>query len=502
MNEERIINFERANRIAILVGSIALFLGGLPQIFVENFRLLDLLIIWLLGAIVFIPAFIAYIRKRDSLLVRYFICCGSFVIIYSILYVQKGVLDNLFWLPVCLVASSLFFDVQLTIVTTTLEVLGTIALYVLNQPLFFPDLDLPKFIVFCITMAVTGTVLAFLGQFGSKLILGARKSYQETLGLNERLEAVVQSIERNSDIINLTIAELGKDSITAKEETQNITVAIEQFNKVVENLAEGTSSSITSLASIENHIKEIADNSEEMKENSRTAFKAAQDGKTILTDLVNQIHRVEGVIHSASDTVGKLNTQSNEVTQIASMITVIARQINLLALNASIEASRAGEAGRGFAVVAGQVRNLAEQTSRAVENITVILENFTTQINSINLQITEGSSVITGGIQTTEVTYGYFTDIITKVERINNMVAQISQNIQILMNESSAVFSNIEGTAAFAEESAATMQDITTSTINQNRQIAQIEEQISGLVDLSQNLRDLINLSTKRLARN
>lgn len=497
MNEERIINFERANRVAILVGSIALFLGGLPQIFVDNFKLIDLLIIWLLGAGVFIPAVIAYIRKKDSMLVRYFICCGSFVIIYSILYVQKGVLDNLFWLPVCLVASSLFFDVRLTIVTTALEVLGTVALYILDQPLLFPALDLSKFIVFCITLAITGTVLAFLGRFGNKLIVDARKNYQNAIGLNERLESVIHSIERNSNIINQTIAELGKDSITAKEETQNITVAIEQFNKVVENLAEGTSSSITSLASIENHIKEIATSSEDMQTNSLTAFKAAEDGKAILTDLVNQIHQIDEVINSASDMVGKLNTQSDEVTQIASLLTVIARQINLLALNASIEASRAGEAGRGFAVVAAEVRNLAEQTSKAVENIAVILGNVTAQINSINLQITEGNSVITNGIQTTEVTFGYFTDIIAKVEKINNMVAQISQNILVLMNESSTVFSNIEGTAAFAEESAATMQDITTSTVNQNRQIAQIEEQISGLVDLSQNLRDIIISNTK-----
>ena len=492
---DNILDYKKTNKTALIIGSIALFLGGIPEIFVKPFVLFNLLIIWILGLSIIIPSLISYYLKKDSILIRYFISCGSFLLIYSLLYVQNGVLDNLFWLPLCLVACSLFFDFKLTIITTLLEVFTGIVLYIINKPLFYPNLDLVNFIVFCLALIITGVVLASLGRSGQKLILGARKSYIEAIELNEKLKRILDNINTNSQGLNNSIEDISVQTKIAKEKTIIVTSSVTAINNVITELANGTSTTLNSTLDIEKRIVNIANSSENMMDNSLNVFTAAQKGKEILAEMVSEIHKVGDVMNCAYQTIQKLRSYSNEITQITSLINEIADQINLLSLNASIEAARAGEAGKGFGVVADEIRKLGEQTSRGVNKITEISKNVTDQITSVNEQMTEGNTVITSGINTTQSTYDCFTSIIVKIEDIKNMVQNITQDIQILLSSSSEVFKNIEGTAAYAEEAAASANTISESTDSQNDMLRNIEEQMSNLVSLSNNFRGILNIN-------
>jgi hypothetical protein len=95
---DAIMDYKKANKLALIIGSITLFLGGIPQLFVKPFVLFDVIIIWILGLFIVIPSLIFYNLKKDTILIRYIISWGSFLLIYSLLFVQKGVFDNLFWL--------------------------------------------------------------------------------------------------------------------------------------------------------------------------------------------------------------------------------------------------------------------------------------------------------------------------------------------------------------------------------------------------------------------
>ncbi|MDP4181539.1 MAG: methyl-accepting chemotaxis protein [Bacillota bacterium] len=491
--DEKFINYKKTNKIALIIVSIAIILGGIPQIFVEPFVLFDVLIIWILGLLIIVPATIAYFIKKDNILIRYLISCGSFLLMYSLLYVQKGVLDNLFWLPVCLVACSLFFDTKLTIVTTSLEVITGIALYVINKPLFFPDIDLAKFIVFCLTLLIIGTVLTFFGRWGRKLVIGARKSYTDAVIINDRLIKLLDIINANSIQLNNSIESISSQTRTAKKETDIIYTSIKQFNGVIGELATGSSKTIIAASDIEKRIKRITMSSEEMMDNSSNAFIAAQSGKDILSDLVLEIRKIKAVINSAYEIIVKLSSDSNEITKVTSLIKVIANQINLLSLNASIEAARAGECGKGFAVVADEIRKLAEQTSNAVKHISEILKEVTDKINIVNEKVEEGNTVIATGMDTTQATYDCFTNIINKIEEIKNMVQNITSDIKVLLSSSTEVFLNIENSGAFTEEAAASIQTVTDSTDTQNNMIQNIEEQMLNLVGLSNSFKEMIH---------
>lgn len=488
------MDYKKANKLALIIGSITLFLGGIPQIFVQPFVLFDVLIIWILGLLIVIPSLILYYFKKDTILIRYIISWGSFLLVYSLLFVQKGVLDNLFWFPVCLVACSLFFDFKLTTITTALEVIIGIILYIINKPLFYPNLNLANFIVFCLSLIIIGLVLSNFGRSGQKLILGARKSYREAIELNEKLKKILENINTNSAGLNSSIKEISVQTKIAEDKTNLVNSSVSVINNIITDLANGSSTTLNSTMDIEKRITNIANSSQNMMDTSLNVFTAAQNGKEILSELVSAIQKVGDVMSCSYQTIQKLKSDSDEITEITSLINSIADQINLLSLNASIEAARAGESGKGFGVVADEIRKLGEQTSIGVNRITEISRNVTEKVNSVNVQMTEGDTVISSGISTTQSTYDCFTSIIIKIEDIKNMVQNIAQDIKILLSSSSDVFKNIEGTAAFAEEAAASVNTISESTESQSDMLKNIEDQMTNLVALSNNFRAILNI--------
>ncbi len=205
----------------------------------------------------------------------------------------------------------------------------------------------------------------------------------------------------------------------------------------------------------------------------------------VIIFFISILFEISQVINQPSD--------SAEITKITSLINDIAKHINLLSLNASIEASKAGESGKGFGVVADEIRKLGVQTSQGVKNTTTIPKNVTGKIDSVNEQMTEGNTVINTGINTTQATYDCFTSIIVKIEDIKNMVQNITHDIQILLSSSSGVFKNLEGTASFAEQAAASVNTISESTKSQSEMIKSIEEQMSNLVSLSASFKGILD---------
>ena len=223
-----------------------------------------------------------------------------------------------------------------------------------------------------------------------------------------------------------------------------------------------------------NSAKEAQESSEMMKQNGLLA----RDGDAIVKKTVNKIRSIAEVVDQSVGTISELGKTSQRIGEIIVVIHDIADQTNLLALNAAIEAARAGEQGKGFAVVADEVRKLAERTSNATEEIGSIIRTIQTETHNATESIKKGSVEVHEGIALGEEASTALSKIRESSELMQHKIAVIEQNSIKLSSESEKV---TVGTARIAEHTKNDSQ-IMTSVINAFNDLNDAMDNLQGMV--------------------
>ena len=210
-------------------------------------------------------------------------------------------------------------------------------------------------------------------------------------------------------------------------------------------------------------VSQVSENSHRAAESAQKAVAAAQSGGKIVDDTLEEIHLISTSVEEASRRVRDLGEGSKQIGEISVVIDDIADQTNLLALNAAIEAARAGEQGRGFAVVADEVRKLAERTAHATaeiaQKIKRIQEETVSTIEAMNI----GTDLVKEGVVKTTQAGAALKEIVRLAGIVGEMVNQIAAATTEQSSAVSEVNSTIDRITSISNETAVASEDASKS---------------------------------------
>lgn len=302
----------------------------------------------------------------------------------------------------------------------------------------------------------------------------------------DNIVAISLDLEKYSS----NVFEYSKDSSRAAQKVLQENRAIEEealtHMSSIRNLSETitkTGGAIENLSSITN----------KLTENSDKISTRAQDGESLIDNVVNQVRNLEKTIRNTTNIIEKLNLMSDTIGNIGSVIRNITDQTNLLSLNAAIEAARAGEEGKGFAVVAQEVRKLAEQSKLSANDIVNMIKNIQESTSDAYKATEDGLKKVNECIDIIDNTGRKFKEIRNSVDDIVSQVHNINITINDIDNETTTILKNTNETVRLSENISTAVKEVAV-TSNEQSEIA------NRLVELSKNLHDM-SLNLNELSR-
>lgn len=291
---------------------------------------------------------------------------------------------------------------------------------------------------------------------------------------SDELGRLSQSINHMSQRLREMIGDMVKSSNDLVKSAEGLRERAGDVAKDSELLVEQVSHVATAAEEMSQTIIDIAKNAEVAADISEDTMKAAYEGKDIAVGAVNAINSVYTTTKELATMVEKLNNRVSEIGDIVTVIQDIADQTNLLALNAAIEAARAGEHGRGFAVVADEVKNLASRTIKATEEISekiaAIQSESTQTANSMAKAFTE----VTKATEYIRKIDESLEHIVEAVQRVKDKIVQIAGAMDEQSRAAEEVTKNIEKTRIISKN----MEKVASEVMNEANRVHEISERL------------------------
>lgn len=373
-----------------------------------------------------------------------------------------------------------------------------------------------------------------LGNAFLEMVLSLRESVKNVAASSMRLSSASNEMASASNQAGLATSQISTtiqqvaSGVTQQSEAFNRTVAsIEQMSRAIEGVslgaqeqAKAVSKSASITTQISNTITQVAGNVNTVTLQSQTSSEQSKSGAKTVLETIESMQTIKERVGLSAQKVQEMGERSTQIGMIVETIEDIASQTNLLALNAAIEAARAGEHGKGFAVVADEVRKLAERSTNATKEIGDLIETIQSTVDEAVKAMQESGIEVENGVvransagtaldsilQASEAVYKESQQAVSAVKSMENLtieLVQASETVSAVVEEntaateemsasSSEVSLAIESIASVSEENSAAIEEVSASSEEMTAQVEEVSASAQALADLAQTLMKVV----------
>jgi methyl-accepting chemotaxis protein len=297
---------------------------------------------------------------------------------------------------------------------------------------------------------------------------------------NDEFGMLASHFNKATAKLSTMISDVKSSTDTLAGNSENLSVSISQIASNTREQSSQTSQAAAATEELNSSFQSVAQNTITAAESAKNATELAVKGGEVVNETVRGMNMIAESVNESASSIEALGENSEKIGDIVKVISDIAEQTNLLALNAAIEAARAGEQGRGFAVVADEVRKLAEKTTSATKEIVEMINHIQDDTNRAVETMRSGTEKVATGVSSANEAGDSLQEIVASVQNVTDMVQQIATAAEQQSATGGEVASNIESVANITQQTAEGAQESSGATNNLNDLAQSLKQIVTG----------------------